>query len=182
MYIFSVMHCLELGDNPSKLSRGALITSTETAMLRLQNPKLQIAGVCCGRRYHALTLRTSGHLDLSKRTGVKHTARSPGYLLEEQARERITFHYYKDRLLRELCGVRSLVRAARVEWYLRDPGCALEFVYKGTRHPADAPVCEGASNIPADGEPSLVRPARASCTRLPITTDCTSRRRRQCAG
>ena len=37
----------------------------------------------------------------------------------------------------------GLVRAEVVELFMRDVGCSLQYVYKGTRHPTNAPRCDG---------------------------------------
>jgi len=54
----------------------------------------------------------------------------------------------------------ALVRASTIEVYLRDPGCSLQFVYKGTHHPASAPRCSG--DAPVVGAPQLLRQPIAS--------------------
>lgn len=161
--ISSVRHALlGAGDNPSMLSRGALITSTETAMLRLQESNaadrwgVLWAQISCPDIANEWPLG-SVETDWGEAHGTVTWLLAGG---AGEGEDHISLRVPPSQ--RAVWRPLALVRAARVEWYLRDPGCALEFVYKGTRHPADAPVCEGASNIPADGEPSLVRPARAS--------------------
>jgi hypothetical protein len=52
----------------------------------------------------------------------------------------------------------GLVRSPVVELFMRDAGCSVQYVYKGTRHPTSAPRCKG-DDFPADGSHrALLRP------------------------
>ena len=49
----------------------------------------------------------------------------------------------------------ALVRASVVEVYLRDPGCEIHYVYKGTMHPGAAAMCTDAVGGSVTGGPRL---------------------------
>ena len=147
------------GEDPKKLlENGEFITTTETAILRLQSEPSQRWGVLLAQ-LACPTIATDWPLGSTAHTWGEADG-TVTWLLAAGAGEgdeHVEFHVPPSQ--RAVWRPLGLIRAAKVEMYLRDPGCAVQYVYKGTRHPSAAERCVGR---PTDEEPMLVRPAPSS--------------------
>ena len=157
--VSSVRHALlGAGEDPSRLlEAGELRTSTETAMLRLDHDLLaeQRWGV-----FWAQLACPSLPEDWPLGSSVQEWGEVDGtstWLLAAGAGEgdehiELNLPPSQRAVWRPL----GLVRAPIVEIYLRDPGCALQFLYKGTIHPSEAPRC--ISDLESEDVVPLLRP------------------------
>ena len=155
-------HALRGGrEDPKKLlsENGAFITSSETAILRLQLEPSQRWGVLWAQ-LECPTIATDWPLGSTAHTWGEADG-TVTWLLAAGAGEgdeHVEFHVPPSQ--RAVWRPLGLVRAPKVEMYLRDEGCAVQYAYKGTRHSSAAERCVG--DRPTDQEPVLVRPAPSS--------------------
>ena len=157
--VSSVRHALlGAGENPSLLLQSEeLITHSETALLRLdeddgalQEWGVMWAQIVCRSLPDEWPLGSTEHLWGDAEGGVT-------WLLAAGAGEgedHITLHVPPSQ--RAVWRPLALVRASIIEIYLRDSGCAIQYVYKGTRHPAMASPCAG--DLARADTPALHRP------------------------
>jgi hypothetical protein len=142
--VSSARHALlGAGEDPVKLlEAGELRTSTETALLRLDEGSEERWGVLWAQVACA-SLPVDWPLGMTKQSwgdaegGVT-------WLLAAGAGEgedNVELHLPPSQ--RAVWRPLALVRAPIVEIYLHDAGCALQYVYKGTRHPSSVPQCAG---------------------------------------
>ena len=156
------------------LEDGEIRTSTNTALLRLEaatsasahGPSWGVmwAQVACAALPYAWPIGTTEHewacgglLGLTETTcAVEGTVT---WMLAEGAGEgqdHVVLHVPPSQ--RAQWRPLGLVRKPVVELFMRDAGCSVQYVYKGTRHPTNAPRCQGDEFATDGSHRPLLRP------------------------
>lgn len=144
--VASVQHSLQLaGEDLSILRAGELSTSTETALLGLNvdGPRWGVlwAQVVCPLLPDVWPLGQSEY-DWGGAEGITWMiSAAEGEGDSGEANNIVTVHLPPSQ--RAAWRPLALLQSSVVEIFLRDAGCAVQYVYKGTRHPSAAARCEG---------------------------------------
>jgi hypothetical protein len=155
--VSSVQRAVRLaGDSPALLVGGELRTNTDTALLSLNADGsrwgLMWGQVACASLPAAWPLGTTEHEWGNAEGSV--TWMVAGGAGEGDGDDVIHIHLPPSQ--RATWRPLALIHAPTIELYLRDAGCALQYVYKGTQHPTSAPLCAGEDGL--EHGPRLMRP------------------------
>jgi hypothetical protein len=155
--VSSVQRAVRLaGDSPALLVGGELRTNADTALLSLNADGsrwgLMWGQVACASLPAAWPLGTTEHEWGNAEGSV--TWMIAGGAGEGDGDEVIHIHLPPSQ--RATWRPLALIHAPTIELYLRDAGCALQYVYKGTQHPTSAPQC--ADEDGSEHGPRLMRP------------------------